>query len=68
MVVTLASIEMVLERLFAAIKSGLPSKLKSVTPIHACLAKEIALAAKGEQGSFAVARKEEVERVAQSAR
>jgi len=41
---------------------------KSTTPIHSCLAKEIALAAKGDLTSFAVGRKEEVERVAQSAR
>jgi small subunit ribosomal protein S7 len=41
---------------------------KSTTPIHSCLAKEIALAAKADMTSFAVARKEEVERVAQSAR
>jgi small subunit ribosomal protein S7 len=41
---------------------------KSTTPIHSCLAKEILLASKGDLTSFAVARKEEVERVAQSAR
>lgn len=41
---------------------------KSTTPIHVCLAREISLAAKGDMTSFAVARKEEVERVAQSAR
>jgi small subunit ribosomal protein S7 len=41
---------------------------KSTKPIHACLADEIALAAKGDLTSFAVGRKEEVERVAQSAR
>ena len=41
---------------------------KSVKPIESCLASEIALAAKGDQTSFAVARKEELERVAQSAR
>jgi len=41
---------------------------KSTTPIHTCLAREIALAAKGDLSSFAVARKDEVERVAQSAR
>ncbi|MCL4309150.1 MAG: 30S ribosomal protein S7 [Candidatus Thermoplasmatota archaeon] len=41
---------------------------KSTKSIETCLANEIALAAKGDQTSFAVARKEEVERVAQSAR
>ncbi|MGI0054787.1 MAG: 30S ribosomal protein S7 [Thermoplasmata archaeon] len=41
---------------------------KSTKPLESCLASEIALAAKGDQTSFAVARKEEVERVAQSAR
>jgi small subunit ribosomal protein S7 len=41
---------------------------KSTKTIQSCLASEIALAAKGDQTSFAVGRKEEVERVAQSAR
>ena len=41
---------------------------KSTKPIHSCLADEIRLAAKGDLTSFAVGRKEEVERVAQSAR
>jgi small subunit ribosomal protein S7 len=41
---------------------------KSTKSIHTCLADEIALAAKGNLTSFAVGRKEEVERVAQSAR
>ncbi len=41
---------------------------KSTKPIELCLADEIALAAKGNLSSFAVGRKEEVERVAQSAR
>jgi small subunit ribosomal protein S7 len=41
---------------------------KSTKPIEACLADEIVLAAKGDLTSFAVGRKEEVERVAQSAR
>ncbi len=41
---------------------------KSTKPIQSCLATEIALAAKGDLSSFAVGRKEEVERVAQSAR
>jgi small subunit ribosomal protein S7 len=42
-------------------------KAKGVTIAHA-LAREISLAAKGDMSSFAVSRKEEVERVAQSAR
>ena len=41
---------------------------KSTKAIHTCLADEIRLAAKGDQTSYAVGRKEEVERVAQSAR
>ena len=41
---------------------------KSTKPNHSCLADEIRLAAKGDLTSFAVGRKEEVERVAQSAR
>jgi small subunit ribosomal protein S7 len=41
---------------------------KSTKSISSCLATEIASAAKGELTSFAVGRKEEVERVAQSAR
>jgi small subunit ribosomal protein S7 len=41
---------------------------KSTKPIESCLANEILLAAKGDLTSFAVGRKEEIERVAQSAR
>lgn len=41
---------------------------KSTNSIEVCLAREIALAAKGDLTSFAVSRKEESERVAQSAR
>ncbi len=41
---------------------------KSKKPIHECLADELMLAAKGDMTSFAVAKKEEIERVAQSAR
>jgi small subunit ribosomal protein S7 len=41
---------------------------KSTKSISSCLADEISLAAKGNLTSFAVGRKEEVERVAQSAR
>ncbi len=41
---------------------------KNKKAIHECLADEIMLAAKGDMTSFAVAKKEETERVAQSAR
>ncbi len=41
---------------------------KSTKPISTCLADEIRLAAKGDLTAFSVGRKEEVERVAQSAR
>ncbi|MDR2866143.1 MAG: 30S ribosomal protein S7, partial [Methanomassiliicoccaceae archaeon] len=36
--------------------------------IHECIADELILAAKGDMTSFAVTKKEEIERVAQSAR
>lgn len=49
-------------------QGAIQSSRKSTTPIYRCLATEIALAAKGEMTSFAVGRREEVERVAQSAR
>ncbi len=41
---------------------------KSTKPIESCLADEIRLAAKGEMTAFSIGRKEEVERVSQSAR
>jgi small subunit ribosomal protein S7 len=41
---------------------------KSKKSIHECLADELMLAAKGDMTSYAVAKKEEIERVAQSAR
>jgi small subunit ribosomal protein S7 len=41
---------------------------KNKKPIYECLADEIMLASKGDMTSFAVAKKEEIERVAQSAR
>ncbi len=41
---------------------------KNKKPIYECLADEIMLAAKGDMTSFSVAKKEETERVAQSAR
>lgn len=44
------------------------SSMKNKKPIAQCLADEILLASKGEMTSFAVAKKEEIERVAQSAR
>ncbi|HYK93187.1 MAG TPA: 30S ribosomal protein S7 [Thermoplasmata archaeon] len=47
---------------------AIQSSRKSTKAIESCLATEIALAAKGDLTSFAVGRKEEVERVAQSAR
>lgn len=47
---------------------AIQSSHKSTKAIETCLAEEIRLAAKGDLTSFAVGRKEEVERVAQSAR
>lgn len=44
------------------------STSKSKKPIAECLAEEIMLAAKGDMQSFSVAKKEEIERVAQAAR
>ncbi len=41
---------------------------KNKKPIYECLADEIILASKGDMTSFSVAKKEEIERVAQSAR
>lgn len=41
---------------------------KNKKPIAYCIADEVILASKGEMTSFAVAKKEEIERVAQSAR
>ncbi|MCI4318274.1 MAG: 30S ribosomal protein S7 [Thermoplasmata archaeon] len=49
-------------------QGAITASRKSTKPIHSCLATEIGLAAKGDLTSFAVGRKEEVERVAQSAR
>ena len=49
-------------------QGAITASRKSTKPIHTCLADEISLAAKGNLSSFAVGRKEEVERVAQSAR
>ncbi len=44
------------------------SSSKNKKSIAQCLADEIMLAAKGDMTSFSVAKKEEIERVAQSAR
>jgi small subunit ribosomal protein S7 len=41
---------------------------KNKKPIYECLADELILAAKGDMTSYSVAKKEEIERVAQSAR
>ncbi|MCI4351198.1 MAG: 30S ribosomal protein S7 [Thermoplasmata archaeon] len=49
-------------------QGAITASRKSTTAIHSCLAREIGLAAKGDLTSYAVGRKEEVERVAQSAR
>lgn len=49
-------------------QGAIQASRKSTKSIHSCLANEISLAAKGDLTSFAVGRKEEVERVAQSAR
>jgi small subunit ribosomal protein S7 len=49
-------------------QGAITASRKSTKPIHTCLADEISLAAKGNLTSYAVGRKEEVERVAQSAR
>ena len=44
------------------------ASMKNKKAIHECLAEEIMLAAKGDMTSYSVAKKEEIERVAQSAR
>jgi len=49
-------------------KGAQTASFKSTKPIEICLANEIMLAAKGDMSSFAVAKKEETERVAGSAR
>jgi small subunit ribosomal protein S7 len=59
-------------RLAVAIRNlaqgAITASRKNTKSISSCLAHEIALAAKGDLTSYAVGRKEEVERVAQSAR
>ncbi len=49
-------------------KGGLAGSHKSTKPAHACLADEILKAAKNDQSSFAVAKRDEMERIAKSAR
>ncbi|HSV42480.1 MAG TPA: 30S ribosomal protein S7 [Methanomassiliicoccales archaeon] len=49
-------------------RGAIQSSFKNTKPIEQCLAEELILAAKGDMNSFAVSKKEEVERVAQSAR
>ena len=49
-------------------KGAVAASHKNTKPIEMCLANEIMLAAKGDMNSFAVAKKEEVERIAGSAR
>jgi small subunit ribosomal protein S7 len=49
-------------------KGATTASYKSTKPIEVCLANEIMLGAKGDMNSFAISKKEEVERVAASAR
>ncbi len=49
-------------------KGAVKSTYKSKKPIEVCLAEEIILASRGDANSMAVARKEEIERVAASSR
>lgn len=49
-------------------KGAIQASFKNTKPIEQCLADEIIFAAKNDMNSFAVSKKEEVERVAQSAR
>jgi small subunit ribosomal protein S7 len=49
-------------------RGAIKSSFKNTKSIEQCLADEIMLAAKGDMNSFSVSKKEEVERVAQSAR
>ena len=49
-------------------KGAVNASTKSKKAISSCIADEIMLAAKGDMTSFSVAKKEEIERVAQSAR
>ena len=49
-------------------RGAVQSSFKSTKPIAECLASELILASKNDMNSFSVSKKEEVERVAQSAR
>jgi len=49
-------------------KGAVASTYKNRKPIEECLAEELILASRGDMGSFSVAKKEEIERVAASAR
>ncbi len=49
-------------------KGAIQTSFKNTKPIQECLADELILASKNDMNSFAVAKKEEVERVASSAR
>ncbi len=49
-------------------RGAVQSSFKSTKPIAECLASELILASKSDMNSFSVSKKEEVERVAQSAR
>lgn len=49
-------------------KGGLAGSHKSTKPAHACLADEILKASKNDPTSFAVGKKDELERIAKSAR
>jgi len=49
-------------------RGAIQTSFKNTKPIQECLADEIILAAKNDMNSFSVAKKEEVERVASSAR
>jgi small subunit ribosomal protein S7 len=49
-------------------RGAVQSSFKSTKPIEECLASELILASKNDMNSFSVSKKEEVERVAQSAR
>ena len=49
-------------------KGAVNASSKNKKPISNCIADELILASKGEMTSFAVSKKEEIERVAQSAR
>ncbi|MCX6651098.1 MAG: 30S ribosomal protein S7 [Methanomassiliicoccales archaeon] len=49
-------------------KGTINASFKNTKPIEQCLAEELILASKGDMNSFSVAKKEEIERVASSAR